>query len=53
MTHARIWHQSRPSDHLAAEKPWRYPLLPMEPERGGWLRRIWGARREQKGQRHG
>lgn len=26
----------RPSDHLAAEKPWRYPLQPMEPEPRPW-----------------
>ena len=50
----RLFYQHRPSaDRLGSAYHRHGALQPMEPERGGWLRRIWGARREQKGQRHG
>lgn len=41
MTQARIWHQARPSDHLAAERSWRYsPIQPMHPEPRPFWRRL-------------
>jgi hypothetical protein len=38
MTPARHWYQTRPSDHLAAERSWRFSAIqPMEqPRRSIW-----------------
>ncbi|MEN6548926.1 MAG: hypothetical protein ABFE07_23015 [Armatimonadia bacterium] len=41
---SRLFYQTRPSDHLAAEKPWRYPLQPMQPEPRPFLAWLFGRK---------